>query len=105
MGADLIQVSPELLRGKASQVLGYKTEHDTAIKSLDTLIHSLDEIFKGDAQKSVVTEFDNMKALFEKFSNLLQTYADALNMDADELEAKDAELAGKNAQKIQSVGF
>ena len=45
----LIQVTPDLLNGKATELRSIKDDHDQAMVRMRTLILGLNEIWKGDA--------------------------------------------------------
>jgi len=84
-----IQVNPETLRAKAGEVRSLKTEHDTAIAKLTTLVHALSEQWKGAAQDAFVAKFDSMKAQFTNFSEMLEGYAKLMDESAKNFEATD----------------
>lgn len=93
--ASLIQVSPELLRGKATELRQYKTEHDEAMSKMRTLMTNLNEVFKGDAQTALLAKYESMQGTFTQFSEMLESYAKLLDTSATEMETTDQNLAGK----------
>lgn len=96
----MIQVTPELLMGKAGEVRGYRSEHDAIIQKLNTLMHALNETWKGESQDALVAKFDSMQAQFKQFSELLEGYAKLMDTAAKELQATDQSLKGT----VQSFG-
>ena len=46
----LIQVTPDLLNGKANELRGYKDQHDDAMAKMRALIMGLNEVWKGDVE-------------------------------------------------------
>ena len=50
----LIQVTPELLRGKSTELRGLKQQHDDAMTRMRTLMQGLNEIWKGTAQDALL---------------------------------------------------
>lgn len=44
-----IQVTPETLREKATEIRTLKSEHDEVMNKMTNLIHALNEQWKGDA--------------------------------------------------------
>lgn len=90
-----IQVTPELLREKATSVRSLKTNHDQNMSKLGTLITGLNEIWKGEAVQKYIEEYQSMQSTFTNFSNMLENYAGALDTAANDFEGKDHEIAGK----------
>lgn len=89
----IIQVTPELLKGKATELRGLKSEHDTAMSKMSTLIRGLDEIWKGDAQTAYLAKYESMQSTFTNFSNMLEEYARLMDTAADQLDQTDDALS------------
>lgn len=83
------------LREQATKIRKYKTEHETAMKKIETLVHSLDGIFKGESQVAFVSEYDKMKPTFVKFAELIENYAKELELAANAFTSTDQEVAKK----------
>ena len=96
----MIQVTPELLTAKAGEVKTLKSTHDETMAKLNTLVHGLNENWKGEAQDAFVAKFDSMQAQFKSFSEMLEGYATLMETAARELQATDQSLKGK----MQSFG-
>ena len=90
----LIQVTPDLLNGKATELRGLKDQHDDAMSKMRTLIYGLNEIWKGDAQNAFVTKYESMQSIFSNFSQMLEDYARLMNTAADKLQQTDIDLQG-----------
>ena len=90
----LIQVTPELLRAKATEVRNLRNEHDDSMTRLKSLVHALNEIWKGESQDAFVAKFDGMQSTFTNFSEMLEDYAKAMDAAANRFEQ--ADQAGKN---------
>lgn len=88
----VIQVTPETLRSKASEVRGYRSEHNDTMAKLKNLIYALNEIWKGDAQNAFLSKYESMQSTFTNFSELLEGYAKLMDTAANELEATDQSL-------------
>lgn len=88
----LIQVTPELLEAKASEVRTMKSEHDEVMAKMTNLVHALDEIWKGEAQSAFVAKFDGMQATFTNFSEMLEGYAALMDTSASTLREADEAL-------------
>lgn len=88
-----IQVTPDTLRAKATEVRGYRSQHDDVIAKLRTLVNGLNETWTGEAQSAFVNNFENMRSTFDNFSEMLEGYAKLMDTAATQLEEKDRELA------------
>lgn len=88
----LIQVTPELLEAKATEVRNLKSEHDDVMTRMTNLVHALDEIWKGEAQSAFVNKYDSMQSTFTNFSELLESYASLMDTSANTLREADESL-------------
>lgn len=88
----LIQVTPDLLKGKATELRGLKEEHDNAMSSMKTLITGLSEIWKGDAQDAFLAKYESMQSTFTNFSEMLEDYAKLMDTAATQLQEADTTL-------------
>ena len=88
----MIQVTPELLNGKANELRTLRAQHDEAMSKMRTLILGLNEIWKGDAQTAFVTKYEGMQSTFTNFSQMLEEYAKLMDISAKELGDTDARL-------------
>lgn len=88
----LIQVTPDLLNGKATELRGLKSQHDEAMSKMRTLIMGLNEVWKGDAQDAFVAKYESMQSTFTSFSQMLEEYAKLMNTAAQRLQETDQTL-------------
>ena len=88
----VIQVTPETLRQKATDVRTYKGEHDDVIAKLKTLVNGLNETWKGEAQDAFLAKFESMQSTFTNFSEMLEGYAKLMDTAATQLENTDQSL-------------
>lgn len=88
----LIQVTPDLLTGKASELRSLKGQHDEAMAKMRTLIMGLNEIWKGDAQAAFVSKYESMQSTFTNFSQMLEDYAKLMDVAAKKLQETDTSL-------------
>ena len=88
----LIQVTPDLLTGKASELRGLKAEHDEAMAKMKALIYGLNEVWKGDAQDAYVAKYDSMQGTFQNFSEMIEGYAKLMDTAAQKLQETDQSL-------------
>lgn len=90
-----IQVTPETLREKATEIRTLKSEHDEVMNKMTNLIHALNEQWKGEAQTAFVSKYDSMQSTFTNFSEMLDGYAKLIDASANELEMTDQNLKNK----------
>ena len=88
----LIQVSPELLTGKATELRALKAQHDEAMAKMRSLILGLNEIWKGEAQDALVAKYEGMQPTFNNFSEMLESYAKLMDVSAQQLQETDQNL-------------
>ena len=88
----LIQVTPDLLNGKATELRGLKGSHDEAMSKMRTLIMGLNEIWKGDAQAAYVAKYESMQPTFNNFSQMIEDYAKLMDTAAQKLQETDQAL-------------
>ena len=89
----LIQVTPDLLNGKATELRGIKDEHDQAMARMRTLILGLNEIWKGEAQDAFVARYESMQSTFQNFSQMIEDYAQLMNTTAQNMQETDSQTA------------
>lgn len=89
----LIQVTPDLLKSKATELRGYKAEHDEAMNKMRTLMTNLNEVWKGDAQDALLAKYESMQNTFTQFAEMLEDYAKLMDTSADKMAELDASLA------------
>ena len=97
----IIQVTPEVLTAKAGEVRGLKTQHDDTMAKLRSLVLSLNETWKGEAQDAFVAKFESMQAEFTSFSEMLEGYAKLMETAARELQNTDQALKSTMANSFQ----
>lgn len=90
----LIQVTPDLLTGKATELRGLRSQHDENMAKMRTLIMGLNDIWKGDAQTAFVNKYEGMQSTFTQFSQMIEDYAKLMETAANKLQETDTSLAG-----------
>ena len=88
----VIQVTPELLTSKATEVRNLKQSHDDTMAKLRSLVLALNENWKGAAQDAFVSKFESMQSTFTNFSQMLEGYAKLMDTTANELLNTDQAL-------------
>jgi len=82
----LIQVTPEVLNSKATEVRNLRSQHDDTMARLRSLILALNETWKGEAQAAFVAKFESMQML-EGYATLMDTAARELQNTDQGLKA------------------
>ena len=88
----LIQVTPDLLRGKVTELRNLRGEHDQTMQKMRTLITGLNEVWKGEAQDAYVAKYESMQPTFNNFSEMLEEYAKLMDTAANTIEQTDQSL-------------
>ena len=88
----MILMTPELLEAKAAEVRSLRAEHDEVIAKMKTLVHSLNEQWKGEAQDAFLAKFDSMQPTFQNFSELLERQAQMMDNSAKTMRETDQAL-------------
>ena len=91
----LIQITPDLLAGKATELRGYKAEHEEAMNKMRSLMTNLNEIWKGDAQDALFAKYEGMQGTFTQFNEMLEDYAKLMDTVAKQMRDLDSSLASQ----------
>ena len=98
-----IQVTPDILRSKASEVRNLKSTHDDTMNRLKSLVHDLNSVWKGEAQDAFLASFDGMQSKFTEFSEMLEGYAKLMDTAANELEIVDQNVKATVQQSFNNI--
>lgn len=91
----LIQVTPDMLKSKATELRGYNAQHQEAMSKMRTLITNLNEVWKGDAQTAFLNKYESMQGTFTNFAEMLEDYAKLMDNAAQKMQELDTGLAGQ----------
>lgn len=91
----LIQVTPDMLKSKATELRGYNSQHQEAMNKMRTLITNLNEIWKGDAQTAFLNKYESMQSTFTNFAEMLEDYAKLMDTAAQQMQELDSSLASQ----------
>ena len=97
----IIQITPEVLNSKAGEVRALKSQHDDTMAKLRSLVQSLNETWKGEAQDAFVAKFESMQSSFTNFSEMLEGYAKLMDTAARELQTTDQSLKATMQSSFQ----
>ena len=88
----IIQVTPERLRSEADRLKKLKSQQESEMKRLRSLVNNLSGQWKGKAHNAFVSEFNSMQYSFRSFSSLLEAYADLMRSSANQLQQTDRNM-------------
>ena len=74
-----IKITPELLRGKASELKGLQNEHEAVMSKITSMVNGLNEQWTGEAQQAFQQSFEGMKPTFTRFVEILANYSNKMN--------------------------
>lgn len=90
-----IRISPDTMRGRASEYAGHKETLDGLTATLNTLLATLQEEWEGQATTSFAAQWESIKPSFENCSQLLEDISTQLNSTAEAMESLDAQISGQ----------
>lgn len=88
----MIQVTPELLTGKASEVRSLKSTDEGSKTRLRSLVMSLNENWKVETLDAFLSKFESMRSNFTKLSEMLEGYTELMDAVAREMQSTDQSL-------------
>lgn len=91
----LIQVTPDMLKSKATELRGYNSQHQEAMDKMRTLVINLNEVWKGDAQDAFLAKYESMQSTFANFAEMLENYAKLMDTAANQMQELDTSLASQ----------
>lgn len=87
-----IQITPEMLTGKAGELRKLIANHESNIQSIGNLVMGLNDIWKGEAQDAFVTKYQSMQSTFTNFRDMLEGYAKLMDTASKEFQSTDSAL-------------
>ncbi len=88
----LIQVTPEHLHTQARNIRKYNDKQEETMSRIRRLIYSLDESWKGEAQRAFVQKFQSMESIYRKLTDVLNEYAKLMDRTAEEMQKTDQDV-------------
>ena len=93
--ANQIRITPDQMRGRASE---YRTEAgkvENVISKLDTLLQNLQGEWEGQASESYAARYQELRPGFVKAEELIKEIAAALDSTANIVEETDTNIANQ----------
>lgn len=85
-----IFLTPDLLLSKAKELETKRAELNEAVKAIQTLVESLKEHWRGDAQDKFCNSFLERKSLYDKFSEDMSAFSAFMEGYARDMQAGDS---------------
>ena len=90
-----IRITPEQMRGRASEFRNEGQNFEQCILKMQSLIDVLQDEWEGAASQSFASQFSSLKPSFEKVRNLIDEIGGQLDATASAVENLDNEIASK----------
>lgn len=90
-----IRISPDAMRGRASEYAGHKGTLDELTMTLNALLATLQEEWEGQATVSFASQWEGIKPSFDNCSQLLADISTQLSNTAEAMESLDAQISGQ----------
>ena len=87
-----IQLEPTTLKTQATAVRTHKTAQEQTMQQLKTLVLSLKDTWKGEAQDAFVAKFQSMEHTLRKLTEVLEQYAKLMDTAANDMQNTDQNL-------------
>ncbi|MBQ8540532.1 MAG: WXG100 family type VII secretion target [Clostridia bacterium] len=76
------RVDSEVLQTKATEVRNIKTEHESVVAKLGTIVTALADVWEGQAYQKFVSDYESIKPTFTRLAETLEKVASDLDKDA-----------------------
>ena len=93
--AGQIRISPDQMRGRASEYRGQADAVNDVITKMDNLLKNLQTEWEGDASAAYDEKYNQLRPGFVSAVNLINDIAQSLDSTAQSLEETDAAIAGQ----------
>ena len=77
------RVDSEVLQTKATEVRNIKTEHESVVAKLGTIVTALADVWEGQAYQKFVSDYESIKPTFTRLAETLEKVASDLDKDAE----------------------
>lgn len=96
--ASQIKISPDQMRGRASEYRTQAEEVNGVISAMDRLLNALQSEWEGDASAAYGEKYEQLRPGFVSAVDLINDIAQSLDATAQSLEETDAAIAGQFRQ-------
>lgn len=99
MSNTLIMMDPPLARQKAGEIRALKKEYEDTVNQIEKVMSSLDEFWKGAAQREYINQFTESRQQLLNMGEAIENYAKLLDEVAGDFESVDNDLAKQIANQ------
>lgn len=85
-----LRVTPEQLRGRASEYRAQGTEVEGVIAKLDSLISTLESEWEGNSAARYISQYSDLRPSFVSMQQLIADLASSLEQEANKFEIADS---------------
>lgn len=93
--ANQIRITPEQMRGRASEYRTQAGNVESVIQKLDSLLQNLQGEWEGSASESYAARYQELRPGFVKAQELIKEIASALDSTANIVEETDTNIANQ----------
>lgn len=93
--ANQIRITPDQMRGRASEYRTEASNVENVITKLDTLLQNLQGEWEGQASESYAARYQELRPGFVKAEELIKEIAAALDSTANIVEETDTNIANQ----------
>ena len=90
-----IRITPEEMRGCATQCRAYGDTCQELIQNTQTLVDNLQQQWEGMASRAYADQFASLRPSFDRMRELYDELSQQLDGTANAMESLDQEIAGK----------
>lgn len=90
-----IRITPEQMRGRATEYRTQATNVEDVISAMDTLLEVLQSEWEGESSVAFYDRFTELRPGFVAAKNLIDEIAAALDATANDIEELDSKIAGQ----------
>lgn len=95
MASGQIRITPEQMRGRASEYRVEAGNVEGVISKMDTLLSNLQSEWEGASSESYAARYQELRPSFVKAQDLINEIATALDATANSIEELDTSIAGQ----------
>ncbi|MGO5175669.1 WXG100 family type VII secretion target [Ruminococcus sp. LCP21S3_E8] len=93
--ANQIRITPDQMRGRASEYRTQASNVESVITKLDNLLQNLQGEWEGQASESYASRYQQLRPGFVKAQDLINEIASALDSTANIVEETDTNIANQ----------
>ena len=93
-----IRINPETLTSQASQLEGYKTDHEGTYQNIKSLMLTIAQDWDGQSREAFMLSFEQNDVNFKKFAADVESFRQRLLRAAEDMRLADEAVKAKMSQ-------